>query len=94
MLIYKDFGQRVNLRSENINSFDINPAAKNATIEGAAKGAVGPNQVSAFKVYAEDKNGPGSDFFEIRLCDKNNNRIYHAQGPLTAVNLSVLSGGY
>ena len=77
-LIYKDFGGKVNFRSEKINSTSFDFANQKAVFNGTAKSPAGAIQAAAFKVEVEDHNGAGNDLFKIWLYDKNNVEIGRA----------------
>ena len=90
--IYKDTGANVNLSSTGITAFSVDLVNKTASFTGTAKSTSGAIKVSIFKVAVVDKDGAGSDSFEIWLYGINGNEIYHAKGDLKTGNISVLSG--
>ena len=91
MLTYKDFGGKVNFRSEKITGLVFDFANQKAVFKGTAKSPAGAIQASVFKVEVEDHNGAGNDLFKIWLYDKNDTEIYHAEGPLKLGSIRILA---
>ncbi|HID31413.1 MAG TPA: PKD domain-containing protein, partial [Desulfobacterales bacterium] len=86
-LIYRDRAAKVNVRSINVEWFWPGPPA--VILEGEAKGKVGNREVARYRVYLEDNDGAGADFFRIMLFDKNGKLIYMNEGLLRRGNIWI-----